>query len=364
MSRGAFWLMLRRIAVFAGCVDLVYLLAFFALGMPVLALLNLLSASMYAAAYVLLGKRRNAPAVTLMWLEVLGHAGACTVLLGWASGAHYFLLVLLLAVAVSRPARYAIVAMGLVLAVYLGLDAVTQLVPVAYPLAPGPLMALRWLSITVVFLMFGYTARYYTQRVREAEGRLYDLATTDTLSGLWNRRQFLQMAHAEIDRASRHNTPLVLVLADIDHFKGVNDRHGHDTGDRVIQHVAGLMRHQARTGDLIGRWGGEEFVMLLPMTDGNGAQELSERIRASVEQIACQQGGVAVPVTLSLGVCEVLPGQPLDHAFKNADAALYAAKNAGRNQVCVAPLALPARPIAPQAARSPDAAQAHALPAA
>ncbi|WP_374562503.1 GGDEF domain-containing protein [Ideonella sp.] len=363
MSRGAFWLMLRRIAVFAACVDLVYLVAFFALGMPVLALVNLLSAGMYAAAYALLGRRRNLPAVALMWTEVMGHAGACTILLGWDSGTHYFLLVFLPAVAVSRSPRYAIAAMGFVLAAYLGLDAATQTIPVAYPLDPGPLMALRWLSITVVFVMFGYTARYYTQRVHEAEGRLYDLATVDPLSGLWNRRHFLQMAHAEIDRASRHGTPLALVLADIDHFKLVNDQHGHDTGDRVIQHVAGLMRHQARTGDLIGRWGGEEFVMLLPMTDGNGALELSERMRASVEQVACQHAGVTVPVTMSLGVCEVLPGQPLDHAFKNADAALYTAKNAGRNQVCVAPLALPARPTTPQAARSLAEAPAHALPA-
>jgi len=364
MSRGAFWLMLRRVAVFAACVDLVYLLVFFALGLPVMALVNLVSASMYAAAYVLLGWRRNLPAVALMWTEVLVHACACTVLLGWDSGTHYFLLVFLPAVAVSRSPKHAMVAMAFVLAIYLALDAATQVVPVVYALAPAELMALRWLSIAVVFVMFGYTARFYTQRVQEAEGQLYDLATTDSLTGLWNRRQFLQLAHAEIDRARRHGTSLALVLADIDHFKQVNDQHGHDAGDRVIRHVAGLLRQQARGGDLVGRWGGEEFVMLLPMTDGDGALELSERVRCRVEQAPCQHAGARMPVTLSLGVCELQPGQSLDHAFKNADAALYAAKNAGRNRVCVAPLALPAQPVMPQAERSPTvAAPADALPA-
>jgi diguanylate cyclase (GGDEF)-like protein len=200
--------------------------------------------------------------------------------------------------------------------------------------------------------------------VQEAEGQLYDLATTDSLTGLWNRRQFLQLTHAEIDRARRHGTSLALVLADIDHFKQVNDQHGHDAGDRVIRHVASLLRQQARGGDLIGRWGGEEFVMLLPMTGGDGALELSERIRRRVERTPCEHGGVSMPVTLSLGVCEMQPGHSLDHAFKNADAALYAAKNAGRNRVCVAPLALPAQPVTPQADRSSAVTvPADALPA-
>lgn len=358
MSRGAFWLMLRRVAVFAACVDVIYLLAFFALGLPAMALANLVSAGVYGAAWWLLGQRRNLPAVLLMWAEVLVHASACTLLLGWASGAHYFLLVFLPAVAVSRSPKHALAAMAFVLVAYLALDATTQVVPVTYPLAPGALMAFRWLSVAIVFAMFGYTARFYTQRVQEAEGQLYDLATTDSLTGLWNRRQFLQLTHAEIDRARRHGTPLALVLADIDHFKLVNDQHGHDAGDRVIRHVANQLRQQARGGDLVGRWGGEEFVMLLPMTDADGAHDWSERLRKLIEQVPCQHAGVSMPVTVSFGVCEVQAGRSLDHAFKNADAALYVAKNAGRNGVRVAPLALPAQPMTPQAERSTGAALA------
>jgi diguanylate cyclase (GGDEF)-like protein len=336
MSRGAFWLMLRRVAVFAGCVDLVYLVVFFVLGMPVMALVNLVSAGMYAAAYALLGRRRNLPAVLLMWTEVLVHACACTILLGWDTGIHYFLLVFLPAVAVSRSPRLAAAAMGFVLAAYLALDAATQAIPAAYHLTAAQTTALRWLSITVVFLMFGYTARYYVRRVQDAERRLAELATTDPLCGLWNRRFFLQRAQAEVERARRYGSRLALVMADIDHFKLVNDRNGHAVGDQVIRHVAGLMHGELRASDIIGRWGGEEFVLLLQTTDAAEAAAVCERLRTAVERTPCESGAATVRATLSLGVAEVDPGQGLEHAIRRADAALYAAKHAGRNRVCSA----------------------------
>ncbi len=336
MSRGAFWLMLRRVAVFAGCVDLVYLAVFFVLGMPLMALTNVLSASMYAAAYVLLGRRRNLPAVLLMWTEVLVHACACTILLGWDTGIHYFLLVFLPAVAVSRSPRLAAAAMGFVLAAYLGLDAATQAIPAAYHLTAAQTTAFRWLSITVVFLMFGYTARYYVRRVHDAERRLAELATTDPLCGLWNRRFFVQRAQEEVERVRRYGGRLALVMADIDHFKLVNDRNGHDVGDQVIRHVAGLMRAELRASDIIGRWGGEEFVMLVQTADMAEAAAVCERLRAAVERSPCESGTVAVRATLSLGLAEVDLGQGLEHAIRRADAALYAAKHAGRNRVSLA----------------------------
>jgi len=336
MSRAAFWLMLRRIAVFAGCVDLVYLVVFFVLGMPVMALLNLVSMSMYAAAWHLLGRRRNLPAVLLMWTEVMVHAGLCTVLLGWDSGVHYFLLVFLSAVAVSRSARHAIAALGFLLLAYLGLDLATQLVPIRYPLPTEVTTALRWLNITVVFVMFGYTGRFYIERVAEAEARLREMATTDAMSGLWNRRHFLVLAQAEVEHARRHGRSLAVVMADIDHFKRVNDEHGHDAGDRVIQHVAAQLRTQLRSGDLIGRWGGEEFILLLPGCDAQGAAQLCERMRQHIAGSPCDTSSGAVPVTVSFGVMPLLVDAPFEQAVQQADAALYRAKGAGRNRVVAA----------------------------
>jgi signal transduction histidine kinase len=175
MSRGAFWLMLRRIALLAGCVDVLYLVVFLLLGMPVMAAVNVLSCAMYALAYLLLTRRRNLPAVLLMWTEVLVHAGVSTVLLGWATGIHYFLLVFIPAVAVSRSQRQAFLALGFLLAVYIGLDAVTQGVPVRYPLEPAAVTLLRWLNICVVFLMFGAIGRDYVRRVELAEKRVREM---------------------------------------------------------------------------------------------------------------------------------------------------------------------------------------------
>lgn len=336
MSRAAFWLMLRRIAIFAGCVDLVYLVVFFVLGMPVMAVLNLVSLGMYATAWHLLGRRRNVPAVLLMWTEVLVHAGLCTVLLGWASGVHYFLLVFIAAVAVSRSRRHATAALAFLLLAYLGLDLATQLIPVRYPLSAEVTTALRWLNITVVFVMFGYTGRYYVQRVAEAEARLREMATTDAMSGLWNRRHFLALAQAEVERARRQGSALAVVLADIDHFKQVNDRHGHDAGDRVIQHVSALLRDQVRSGDLVGRWGGEEFILLLPGCDGYGAAQLCDRLRLHVAHSPCGTDAGSIPVTVSMGVVPLQVDVPFEQSVQRADAALYRAKGAGRNRVVAA----------------------------
>ena len=333
MSRTAFWLMLRRIAVFAGGVDLVYLVVFFVLGMPVMALLNLVSLGMYATAWWLLGRRRNLPAVLLMWTEVMVHAGLCTVLLGWASGAHYFLLVFIAAVAVSRTPSHATAALVFLLLAYLGLDAATQVIPVRYALPDAATTALRWLSITIVFVMFGYTGRYYVQRVAEAEARLRELATTDAMSGLWNRRHFQALAEGELARARRQGGALSVVLADIDHFKQVNDRYGHEAGDHVIRHVSKTMREQLRAGDLIGRWGGEEFILLLPGCDAAGAAQLCERMRRHVSGSPCDIGGQQIPVTVSFGVMPLPLDEPFEQAVRHADGALYRAKNAGRNRV-------------------------------
>jgi diguanylate cyclase (GGDEF)-like protein len=333
MSRGAFWLLLRRIAVFAGCIDLVYLVVFFVLGMPVIAMLNIVSASAYAVAYFLLGRRKNLPAVLLMWTEVLVHAGTCTILLGWETGIHYFLLVFLPAVAVSRSLRHAVLAMGFVLLSYIGLDVATQLIPVSYPLPDGMATVFRWLNLGLVFVMFGYTGRYYVERVEEAERRLHDLATTDTLSGLWNRRHFLDRARAEVRRAQRHGQSLVVVLTDIDHFKRVNDGHGHAAGDAVIRHVSDTLRAHMRAPDIVGRWGGEEFIMLLPQTDLNGAAMLCERLRRAIETTPCDGPQGAIPVTMSFGVAGVELESALEESVKHADTALYEAKHAGRNRV-------------------------------
>jgi diguanylate cyclase len=321
----------RRVAVIAACADVMFLSVFLALGLPFLAWINVVSIAMYGAAYWLIGQRRNRPAVALMWSEVLLHAISCTLLLGWDCGAHYFLLVFIPAIALSRSQRQALGALAFLLIVYLGLDALTRIVPRSYVVSASELAGLRALCISVVFVMFAYTGRYYFGQVAQAEARLRHLATIDPLSGLWNRRQFLHVAHGEADRARRYSLPLSVALADIDHFKQVNDVHGHPVGDLVIRHVSGLLRSQLRSTDLLGRWGGEEFIMLLPSTDPAAAARLCERLREHVQRNPCRIDGMSLPVTVSFGVHRFDPDLGVERAVKLADDALYGAKQKGRN---------------------------------
>jgi diguanylate cyclase (GGDEF)-like protein len=159
---------------------------------------------------------------------------------------------------------------------------------------------------------------------------------TDHLTGLYNRRYFTKRADEEVQRALRHQTPLSLLMADVDHFKLVNDTYGHATGDRVLQTVAGTIRDLLRSTDVCARYGGEEFAVLLPHTPGENAFHVAERIRETLGQT--RYTGLGLPpdasVTISLGVA-TCPGDAtsLDELLELADKALYRAKDAGRDAV-------------------------------
>ncbi|CAN5243768.1 hypothetical protein BH11PSE11_BH11PSE11_17520 [soil metagenome] len=173
---------------------------------------------------------------------------------------------------------------------------------------------------------------------KQLEDELRRMATTDALSGVANRRHLMDMGEQEIMRARRSATPFCMLMLDIDHFKRVNDSLGHPAGDAVIQALAQICSESVRTIDTVGRFGGEEFAILLPATDLAGATELAERIcaRAAAHRVGWQ--GREIQFTVSIGVAQVR--QRADAAcfatlIGLADQALYQAKNAGRNRVVV-----------------------------
>ncbi|HEY6723242.1 MAG TPA: diguanylate cyclase [Polyangiaceae bacterium] len=159
------------------------------------------------------------------------------------------------------------------------------------------------------------------------------LASVDPLTGLRNRRAFLEQINVEIARASRYGTTLSFLLLDVDHFKSINDHHGHAGGDSVLSSLGKVLGQQLRTPDLPARWGGEEFVVALTNTDLGGACIAAERIRAAVEEMLVEHDGARVPVTVSVGVATLRRGESLDALIDRADHAMYAAKCAGRNRV-------------------------------
>lgn len=175
------------------------------------------------------------------------------------------------------------------------------------------------------------------RRDREDRVQALQLAEHDPLTGLFNRRGFLEHALPEHEAALRNARPLSLVLLDIDHFKDVNDRHGHDAGDRALAAVADRLRLLSRLDDIIARWGGEEFVLLLPDTSRDAAYAFAELLRADLaHMVVTLADGSTVSMTASLGVAGAHRVSKLDDLLRHADAALYAAKQAGRNRVIIA----------------------------
>ena len=173
--------------------------------------------------------------------------------------------------------------------------------------------------------------RDMTERKHALE-RLVELATKDPLTGLANRRHFFEYADKELARCKRHGGAVSLLMIDGDKFKQVNDTFGHGGGDEVLKDLAGVLRATLRASDMAARYGGEEFVVLLPVTDAKRALAVAERIRTTVASRLVAHDGQSIAYTVSIGVAEAVPPmKDVKSLLADADAALYAAKAAGRN---------------------------------
>ena len=169
--------------------------------------------------------------------------------------------------------------------------------------------------------------------LQQAHATANRLARTDELTGLNNRRSFTELASRSLEQAKRYARPLALVMFDIDHFKHVNDTHGHAAGDRVLQAVANVMRQTARDSDIPGRLGGEEFALMLPETTGNEGVALAERLRLVLTALRVPHTGATISFTCSFGVAARTDDiAVLDTLLNRADEALHRAKRQGRNR--------------------------------
>jgi|CXWL01.1.fsa_nt_gi diguanylate cyclase (GGDEF)-like protein len=169
--------------------------------------------------------------------------------------------------------------------------------------------------------------------LRSAQNLLLEQATRDHLTGLWNRRVVLDRLEKERAQVEREGRPLAIVLADLDRFKSINDTQGHAAGDAVLRQAAKRMQGQLRDCDSIGRYGGEEFLIVLPGCDLAAASQIAERIRAAIAGDPMRHGEVLLPVTVSLGVVSTLLSGDTASLIHFADEALYRAKAGGRNRV-------------------------------
>jgi two-component system cell cycle response regulator len=163
---------------------------------------------------------------------------------------------------------------------------------------------------------------------------IHRLTIMDGLTQIANKRYFTDFLEREIARATRHHRPLTLAMFDVDHFKKVNDEHGHLAGDRVLCGVAETIAAEVRREELLARWGGEELAVVLPETPIDGATKFAERIRHIIEETPFDYDGELLRVTVSAGVAALAPGDTMQSLVERADGLLYQAKDEGRNRVC------------------------------
>lgn len=198
-----------------------------------------------------------------------------------------------------------------------------------------------WLDINMVPLFdeqgdlayYAAIERDLTEHKR-LQSHLESMANTDSLTGLLNRQAFLHRAEAEFTRARRYARPLSAVMIDVDHFKSINDRYGHASGDRVLQEVSRICQSSLRGSDMMGRLGGEEFVLLLPDTPQANAVFVAERMREQLARTPIEIDGISLTITGSFGVASLAEADiNFNSMLERADVAMYHAKNDGRNKV-------------------------------
>ncbi|HEX9172191.1 MAG TPA: diguanylate cyclase [Telluria sp.] len=188
--------------------------------------------------------------------------------------------------------------------------------------------------VVVVFVMlFELTKTQGFIKLEQALTLINELAIRDELTGSHNRRHMLGLIEREKQRSDRHGRRFCLCLLDIDFFKRINDTYGHAAGDTVLRAFAQTVQGQVRGGDSFGRYGGEEFLLMLPETAAPEALQLAERVRASIERLRCADSGSEIVLTVSIGVAEYRSGEPIAQTVGRADEALYLAKSGGRNRV-------------------------------
>jgi diguanylate cyclase (GGDEF)-like protein len=170
--------------------------------------------------------------------------------------------------------------------------------------------------------------------LQEANDELKILASTDPLTSLVNRRTLLFLLDKEQSRFKRNNKPFSIIIADIDSFKRVNDTYGHNFGDYVIASIADLFRKSVRAQDCIARWGGEEYLILMPETDCTGAVIIAEKLRNTIESFVFQNNDISIHVTMTFGVSSYDNIMDTDLLINKADSALYSGKEKGKNCVC------------------------------
>ncbi len=342
------WILWRVVAGGAAA-HVVFALAFALLGEPLAAWATAAGTVMPLLAAILLRRGSADAAFAASCIDMAVSAVAGTVIAGEASGFLFYLMIPLV-LAALYPARSTLSRWGWVAALGSMYIAFELLWPHGFGLAAWPAESVHVLHVVNVLIVSGgmvATALLSAFAVTRAEGKLVAalehmeaLALRDALTGLPNRRATEEALRREASRSERSGAAYSLVMVDVDCFKNVNDTHGHAFGDEVLRTVAVTLRGCLRDQDLVGRWGGEEFLAVLPETPSELATGVAEKLRRAVARQVIAYDGKETQVTITLGVACSSGTAAADATVERADVAMYRGKQAGRDRVEVAAPAL------------------------
>ena len=300
---------------------------------PILLYLQIASIAAYVACYFLSFKGRTNAIHAIVLADLLGHSTLASWLVGPDAGFQFYSWILLpltfTNLEFSQRSRL-IRSVGLSVMFILIDWALRHVNPVVQVSTSG-LEAMRYFNLICFLTAITSSASQYTKATAKAEAKLRRAADTDGLTGLLNRRRMSDRMQQAWQRASLEQRPLAVLLLDIDHFKLINDRFGHAVGDEVIVRVGQVLQQTVRREDLAARWGGEEFLVMLPGIAFAEAREVAERIRREIAQTGFSDQ--RLQVTATIGLAEWQPGESLDATIHRADTMLYQGKHIGRNRV-------------------------------
>jgi diguanylate cyclase (GGDEF)-like protein len=334
-TEGVFLRLMLAVTVIASMSHLAFILLFDSAGVVWLSRVNVGSLLLYVLSALLIQQDYKLTAITLIAAEIILHGILAVYVIGWDSGFHFYIILIIPVAIVStlhRPPLKVLAAVGTGL-LYIALDILFRGRAPHHALPAHILSGLYYFNLASTLVILALLATLYFRLVASAEARLRLQACTDPLTQLRNRRFAMEAAQHEAAVFQRGGRPLALVIGDVDHFKRINDKHGHETGDVALKAVAQALNGGVREVDHVARWGGEEFLMLLPATEADEALRVSERLREAVQALDLRHNGAVVSVTITLGVSVLNPDETVEQALARADQALYRGKQDGRNRV-------------------------------
>lgn len=330
------YMVLNTIGYLGSAVHILLIPLFLWLGYLIPALFNIGSALVWPYAWWLNRKGRHAASVSLMAVEIALHTLVAVPTVGWDAGFQYYLLGSVPFIVLNNrlsPSHIAVItAAWCIMFALLAHFFSGQAHQYAYPWV---IEAMHYANAVIAFTAIGLSSYYFRLASTIAERELEHLATTDPLTGLFNRRKMEELLRRQHHIADRGGAGFSLILADIDHFKELNDTYGHDCGDEMLRCSAAVFRKRLREADAVARWGGEEFLIMLPGTGAERAGRIAEELRAAIAEQLTTFCGRRVELSMTFGVAQLVPGDPFEQTLTHADEALYHGKQTGRDKVTI-----------------------------